>query len=381
MTKGKQNKKLIAFVSNSCWSLLNYRLDIMQHCLNDGFKVLAIAQKDKHYAKLIAAFPHTHFIFRDVEFCNTSLNPLHDLKTLRKLYSIYKEESPDIIFHYVTKPVIYGSWIAGKLNIPSIGMITGLGYVYETDSWLRKLVDFLFQQALSNINQLWFLNQENADLFVQKKVVAATQIQVIPGEGINTKLFTPVSRSVNPVFVFIVVSRLLWSKGIGIYVEAARQLNQRGLNARFQCLGISDPAHPDAISLDQMEQWQKEGIVEWLGASDEVASYLQKADCLVAPTYYEEGVPKSIMEAFSMELPVIGTHHIGCDVLIDDGVNGLLCKVKDPLDLSYKMEEMMHLTALERKQMGENGRKKMRTYFDTELIYSYYKEAIEALTS
>lgn len=387
MLKGSRNKVIVAFVSNSCWSLYNFRIDVIRQFMQDGMDVLLVAPRDEHTAKLLSSTSKVgtsmvgKLIYREIDCRNSAVDPIKDWKLYTSLLRIYKEEKPDMIFHYVTKPVIFGSLAAGRLHIPSVALITGLGYVYAKGGILSKVVSYLFRWSLTNAKKVWFLNQENALFFERKSIVPKQKIQVLPGEGIHTERFKPAGEVDTRIFTFIMISRLLWSKGVGIYAEAANHLLSKGIQARFLLLGKAERIHPDNVSFEQVQKWQNSGLLEYLGESDDVPDYLSKADCFVLPTYYEEGAPRSIMEAASMELPVIASRHVGCNLLVDDGSNGFLCNPKDPQDLALKMEKMIHLSAEDRRTMGKKGREKMKTSFDKDIVIQIYQDTVRGFLS
>ncbi|MFZ9661754.1 MAG: glycosyltransferase family 4 protein [Chitinophagaceae bacterium] len=373
MSQSQNAGKTIALVSNNCWSLFNFRIQVIRHFLNRGFRVIAIAGKDEFLQDLMELGCEYH----EVSFKNSSVAPLSDLKVYLQLKKIYAREKPDMIFHYVTKPSIYGSIIAGKLNIPSIAIITGLGYVYASNSWLTIPVSFLFRKALANASEVWFLNRENAGYFTGRKILLSGRSRILPGEGIDTQYFYPSkNKEGNKPFVFLMVSRLLWSKGVGIYMQAAAIVKSKGYHAVFQFQGRPESGHPESILAADLNNWEEKGLMQNLGFSKDVRKSLSVADCFVLPTYYEEGIPRSIMEACSMEIPVITTDQTGCNSIIEDRIHGLLCKPRDPHDLAEKMIAMMQLSISERNQMGKLGREKMITQFDISLILKNYDEAI-----
>lgn len=375
------HKKRIAFVSNNCWSLYNFRLDVMLGCIKNGYDVIAIAPRDEFTDTLLLAVSADSLTYREISLDNTSTDPYADLKTLVQLLKIYREESPDLIFHYVTKPIIYGSIAARMLRIPSVAIITGLGYVFTRTNFFSKIIKRSFKIALKKVEYVWFLNQENALFFEYHNIVPKHKIHIMQGEGVNTEKFFPIDRKGNSIFTFIMVSRLLWSKGIGIYMEAAELLRQKGIQAKFQLLGIVDSKHPDAIPQSQLQLWREKGLLEYLGSSDAVPQCLHQADCLVAPTFYEEGVPRSIMEAMAMEIPVIASRQVGCTDLVQDGINGYLCMPKDPFSLATCMERMILAAPVERKKMGKNGRDWVKARFDKDLIMAFYLTKIQKILS
>ena len=368
---------VIAFVSNNCWSLFNFRMHLLNHYVARGCRVIAIAAEDEYTTKLTSA----GMMFYNVEFRNSSVDPISDLRVLRQLKKIYALEKPNIIFHYVTKPSIYGSLAAGSLHIPSISVITGLGYVYSGDNWLSLPVTLLFRKALKKASEVWFLNRENAGFFTGKRIIPPGKSKILPGEGIDTSHFSPVPKTgKSSKFVFIMVSRLLWSKGVGTYMDAARMLRQTHMDVEFRLLGKPEKGHPESVSPEHLTNWEREGLLTNLGFSNDVREALSEADCFVLPTYYEEGIPRTLMEASSMELPVITSDHTGCNSVVEDGLNGLLCKPRNAADLAVKMMAMITMDAVRRSDMGKNGREKMMQQFDISQVVRIYDDAIRRYT-
>lgn len=338
--------------------------------------MITVAARDEYTDELVRA----GCVYHDVEFRNSAIDPISDLRILSLLKKIYKDENPDIIFHYVTKPSIYGSFAAGSRKIPSISVITGLGYVYSGTNWLSLPVTMLFRRALRHANEVWFLNRENAGFFTGKRIIPPGKSKILPGEGINTDMFRPVGITAQAgPFIFLMVSRLLWSKGVGSFMEAAAILRAKGIKAEFRLLGKPEHGHPESVSQEKLREWEAEGLLKNLGFANDVRAALSDADCFVLPTYYEEGIPRTLMEASSMEKPVITSDHTGCNSVVEDGVNGLLCKPKDSLDLAEKMVTMINLPATRRAEMGRKGREKMISQFDISHVIRIYDEAVVRL--
>jgi glycosyltransferase involved in cell wall biosynthesis len=181
-------------------------------------------------------------------------------------------------------------------------------------------------------------------------------------------------------FRFLLVARMLHDKGVGEYAEAARLLRQRWPCAKFYLMGFLDVKNPAAISRAEMDTWVAEGAVNYLGESDDVRSQIAAADCVVLPSY-REGIPRSLLEAAAMARPIITTDTVGCREVVDDGVNGYLCKVRDSEDLAKKMEQMLALSPEARAQMGQRGREKVEREFDERIVIGKYLEAIAEVLS
>ncbi|RYG53641.1 MAG: glycosyltransferase family 1 protein [Chitinophagaceae bacterium] len=361
--------KRIAFVSNSAWSVYNFRLDVIRSLLLAGHEVIVIAQNDDYAAEL----RHAGCRFVAIEFNNRTANPLADLRFYRKLRKLYALHQPDFIFHYVAKPNIYGSLAAAANRIPSVAVVTGLGYPFAKRNWLYTVMKLLYRYSLRKAKEVWFLNNEDAKVFVAEKIVDISKMKVMPGEGINTAHFAPDDAiQHHATFTFIMSTRLLKSKGIMIYADAARILRKKNYTARFQLMGFFEDQHPDSITQSDIDRWQSEGLIEYIGFAGDVRPWLQRAHCFVFPSFYNEGIPRCLMEASAMELPVITSGTRGCRDVVLHNQSGYLCKVKDPFDLADKMEQVMSLSSAARQQMGRVGREYVINKFDLRKITEEY---------
>jgi len=168
----------------------------------------------------------------------------------------------------------------------------------------------------------------------------------------------------------------LWDKGVGIYVDAARALAARGFKAEFLLLGFCGVDNPAAINRTDVDQWVEEGIIKYLGVSDSVEEVLGEVHCVVLPSWYLEGVPRSLLEAAASGRPIITTRHIGCKEVLQEGVNGFFCEVKSPASLVSAMERMCRLPDFERQAMGAESRRLAEERFDEEIIISKYLQAL-----
>ncbi|HEY0678109.1 MAG TPA: glycosyltransferase family 4 protein [Chitinophagaceae bacterium] len=370
--------KLIAFVSSNAWSVYNFRLDVIRHLLGLGYDILVIAPDDEYSSLLVDAGCR----FIGIDFDNKTENPLQDMGLYRQLKKIYKETKPDLIFHFVIKPNIYGSLAAAGLNIPSVSVVTGLGYPFAKRNWLYFLVKLLYKRAMRKVSEVWFLNNEDAKVFITEKIVNIQKVKVLPGEGVNADHFSPEIPATLPKngrFIFLMSCRLLWSKGIGVYADAARILQKKNIDARFELLGFFEKHHPDSISPEQLHLWEKEGLIHFNGFVKDVRPYLKNADCLVFPSFYNEGVPRGLMEAASMELPIITSFNRGCKEVVLNNSNGYVCAPNDPFDLADKMERMMNLSAEERSRMGKNGRALVIKKFNVSRVTEEYERTLRKL--
>ena len=367
--------KLVAFVSNSAWSVYNFRIDVIRHLIRIGHDILVIAPDDEYSPHLVQSGCR----FIAIDFNNKTENPVQDYFFYLRLKKLYSQYKPDFIFHYVAKPNIYGSLAASGLKIPSVAVITGLGYPFAKRNWLYWVVKQLYKRSLRNVNQVWFLNNEDAKIFVNEHIVNIEKMKVLPGEGLNTEFFSPSysgKRKSDQKFTFLMSTRLLKSKGVGLYADAARMLKKKNYDTRFLLIGFFEKNHPDSINQEELAKWEKEGVIQYKGFANDVRPFLRDADCLVFPSFYNEGVPRSLMEASSMEVPIITSMNRGCKEVVLNNSTGYLCNVNDPFDLADKMERMINLSQEERSRMGKNGRILVMKKFNIARVIEEYEETL-----
>jgi len=367
----------LCLVSNTAWAIHMYRLGLLRSLLENGVRVTIVAPYDKTVDAMVAlGAEHAH-----VPLAAKSVNPLRDMFTLLALWRVYRALKPDLIFHYTIKPNIYGSLAAKLAGIKSIAITTGLGYVFTRRSGAAQIAKLLYRFAFRFPREIWFLNADDRATFIERGLLAHPERSVLlPGEGIDPAHFplAPLPAG-KPHFDFILVARLLWFKGIGEYVAAAQRIKQRYPHARFRVLGPAGVANPDAIPLDELQRWVKEGTIEWLGATDDVRPFIGAADCVVLPSY-TEGVPRVLMEASAMGRPIVASSIPGNRDVVQDGVTGLLCKVRDVDQLTAAMTRMLRMSVEQRTQMGLAGRRRIQAEFDERTIVARYFSTVQAHT-
>lgn len=267
------------------------------------------------------------------------------------------------------------------LGLPVISNISGLGTVFLNDSLSSKVARFLYKVALKVPKKVFYQNTHDRELFVQSHLVKEEKTDLLPGSGIDTEKFKPLENSMrdsNTPLQFLFIARLVKDKGLVEYVNAARQISPYQ-KVEFCILGSYYPGNPTAITEEEMKVWEEEGSVKYLGTSDDVKSVIAGADCIVLPSY-REGLSRVLLEAASMAKPIITTNVPGCKEVVDDGVNGYLCDVKDADSLAEKMVKMINLSDVERCEMGRRGREKVMKEFDEKIVIEKYKEAITAIS-
>jgi glycosyltransferase involved in cell wall biosynthesis len=374
-------KPKIFIVLNTAWNLLNFRSGLIRALVAEGYEVVAVAPDDAYSARLSEL--GCQFVALPMD--NTGTHPLRDMRLFLRFWMLLRRERPDLLFAYTVKPNVYGSIAAGLLGIPVVNNIAGLGAVFIKDGWLVRLVRGLYRMALRRSAKVFFQNGDDKDLFVEASLIRPEQADLLPGSGIDLTRFSAGANGLHSSpdaeqrkFRFLLIARMLRDKGVAEYVAAAKLLRARWPNVDCCLLGFLDVQNPAAISTEEMNAWVAEGYVRYLGVSDDVRSEIATADCIVLPSY-REGTPRTLLEAAAMAKPIITTDAVGCREVVDDGVNGYLCKVRDAEDLAAKMERMLGLSMDERAAMGRAGRRKMEAQFDEKIVIAKYLQVVAEL--
>ncbi|ODU31815.1 glycosyltransferase family 4 protein [uncultured Thiobacillus sp.] len=377
----------IAVISNTSWYLYNFRLNLMRALMAAGHEVIAVGPPDAYVEKLVAA----GILHRAIPLAGASVNPLRELGTVWALHRILRDEGVEVVLSYTPKGNIYGAMAAAMNGLPTVPNVSGLGRVFIRRGPLTWLVKQLYRFTFGRAERVFFQNRNDLELFVRLGLVREGKTDRLPGSGVDLARFAPVeSANLSPdqpfqtgeggasrqeAFVFLLVARLLWDKGVGEYVEGARIVRQKYPAVEFRLLGFLDVQNPSAIPRAQVEAWVAEGVVHFMGSTDDVLPHLHEADCVVLPSY-REGCPRTLLEAAAMAKPIITTDAPGCRDTVDDGVTGFLCRLRDAGDLADKMLRMIEMDCNHFQAMGQRGREKMMHEFDERIVINRYLDVV-----
>jgi len=364
----------IAVVVNTSWNIYNFRMSLVRKLLAQGHEIHTIAPRDEHTPRLQAAGCIHHNIRMD----SRGANPIKDSALVAELFFTYRKVRPDVILHYTIKPNVYGTLAATMLRIPVINNVCGLGTAFLKDNLISAIAILLYKVSFRFAHKVFFQNPDDLNLFVRKKMVNPQSVDLVPGSGIDLEKFHPVPFTRNKSFTFLLISRLISDKGILDYIEAIRKLKKEGFEGRFQLLGPIDPEHKRGIQVDTIRKWIDSDMIEYLGTTPDVRTFIAGADCVVLPSY-REGTPRTLLEAASCAKPIIATDVPGCNHVVVHEYNGFLCRMKDPSDLASKMKEIAGFADQELAVFGQNGRLKMEAEYNESLVINRYLHALEAL--
>ncbi|WP_434527754.1 glycosyltransferase family 4 protein [Vibrio sp. K4] len=365
----------IVITSNTSWYLYNFRKNTILALIDSGYRVIALAPQDD-YSKKIAMLGAEHY---NINIDQGGSNPVKDILTLLSFFHIYMKIRPEVVLNFTPKNNIYSTLASNLLGSKSVNNIAGLGMVFINDNLTAKLVRFLYKFSQPKAHLIFFQNEDDRSLFVNHNLVPLDITDRLPGSGVDLTRFAVSPSQDDGIVRFLLIARMLYDKGIGHYIEAARELKAKyGCMVEFRLLGFLDVNNPSAVSKQDMQSWVDEGIVNYLGTSDSVEQEIAQVDCMVLPSFYREGVPKSLLEACAMGKPIVTTDNVGCRETVDEGINGYLCEPRSTASLVEKLDLMITKSHEQRLQMGLKSRAKVENEFDENIVIKKYLEAVKS---
>jgi glycosyltransferase involved in cell wall biosynthesis len=357
----------VAIVINTAWNIYNYRRGLIKTLLDKGCEVVAIAPSDAFTAKLQALGCQCVHVPMD----NRGMNPIKDAILFIRLWWAYKQLRPDFILHYTVKPNVYGTLAARLWGIKSVSNVSGLGTAFIRKGFLLAIVKMLYKVAFQFPQKVFFQNEDDRSLFLNLNLCPKSRTDVLPGSGIDLLQYQPVPYPIQKPFVFLLIARLLEDKGIKEYAAASRMLKQKGYTFDAQLIGFHDTDSKYNIQQSDLDAWQADGTVHFLGEKNPVVPYIAQAHCLVLPSY-REGTPRSLLEAMALARPIVTSRVTGCKEVLEEGFNGYFCEVRNAQSLALSMEKMLLHSEAELAQLGKNGRLLAERKFDEQQVIAKY---------
>lgn len=362
--------KKVMIICNYLVGLMSFRKELLEELLNEKFEVLILAPEDKLSYNLKEM--GCRFIPVDMESRGT--NPLKDLNLMKTYKKIIKSEKPDVVLTYTIKPNVYAGYVCGKMGIPFIPNVTGLGTSVEQPGLLQKITLYLYKKGIKKANCVFFQNQDNLDFMLKHNVIKG-KYQLIPGSGVNLNHHKLQSYPTDKTIRFLFISRILYEKGIEEYLEVAKYIKNKYYNTEFHILGKCDIEKYSKIIKDLVKQ----NIVIYHGQVDDIREYHKISNCTIHPSFYPEGMSNVLLESCAAGRPIITTNRPGCKEIVEDGYNGYMIECKDTEALKEKVEKFINLSQHEKKQMGLNGRKKVEDEFDRNIVIRAYMNLIRGI--
>ena len=365
----------IAFIANTSWSMVNFRKGILERLVKDGHDVWILAPEDNHSS----FFAENNIKFQKLALSQYGNNISKELLFIYRLYKLAKEHQFDLIFNYTLKLNIYSTFVGRLLTTPCIMVVTGLGYYSNMRNSLKKLLIFYLHKLSANLaTQLWVLNSHDSNYFSKQVKISPKKITCLNGEGINLDYFKRQATNYPANQTFLFAARLIKEKGIYQFIESIRLFNKKNTNHKiqFKIAGFLCPNYPNAVTQQELDQWVKEGLIENLGSKADIRPEIEKASCIVLPSFYGEGMSRIIMESLAMKVPVISTYNKGCEELIIHKKTGYLIEKENVEQLVEAFEYMAGLTEQQLKTMGEHCLRFVANSFNEKNIINIYLNAV-----
>lgn len=367
-------RPVILYVINEAYFLLSHRSEILR-AATARYATFVAAPEDHVWAPegfTIAEVEHLGARYVPIRMSRRGQNPFDEFGTLRSILRVFRQTKPDVVHLLTIKANLYGGLIARLIGIPAVVFsVTGLGQVFVARGMLaalrRAVVTRTLRFAFSHPRaRVIVQNAEDLRYLVEKQIVTPDKAVLIRGAGVDADAFRPTPEPEGAVTI-VLASRLLWEKGVGTFVEAAKILGGCSTRVRFVVVGDTKASNPRSVPKETLEQWVNAGLIEWWGRRTDMPAVLAQAHVFCLPTAYGEGIPKVLLEAGASARPIVASDIAGCREVVQPGVNGLLVPPNDPAQLAQALEFMIS-HGHERRQMGQAGRAIAEREFNVDTV-------------
>ncbi len=310
----------ILITANTAWNIWNFRRPVVDMLVGIGHRVTVLAPLDDFVSDLESLGCRVCALEMSVK----GLNPIADIKLQHRFKGIFHAEKPDVVLSYTIKNNIYGARAARAQGVPFLPNVTGLGTAFMSGKLLQTVAEQLYRRSFRKLPKVFFQNEDDRDFFLSRSLVRPDQALLLPGSGVDLTHFAPAEM---PTFedppVFLMIARLLRDKGVVEFVNAARVLRVIYPEVRFQLLGAIGREKRNAIDSMTLDNWVAEGVIEYLGTTNDVRPAIEAASCVVLPSY-REGAPRALIEPSAMARPEIAKNVPGCRAVVDNNVSGFI---------------------------------------------------------
>lgn len=360
---------------NAAWNLVNFRRSLLGSLVAGGYRVVAVAPPDGREGELAELGVE----FVPIRIDRRGMSPVADARLMLDYVRILRRLRPAAYLGFTIKPNVYGGMACRLLGIPRIANIAGLGTAFMRRDMLNQIVRQLYATGLKGAQRVFFQNSDDQARFLEEGLVSEERTALLPGSGVDLARFAPSARASSGRVVFLLVTRLLRAKGLAEYVEAAATVRRRhGDVVAFRLLGIPDHS-PGGVDAATLGRWRREGDVELLDAVADVRPVMAEADCVVLPSYYPEGTPRSLLEAAGMGKAIITTDTPGCRDVVEQGVNGFLCEPRSAPSLAAALEAYLSLDDNARARAGMASRRMAEERYDERIVLARYADELRSI--
>ncbi len=368
----------VLFLVTEDWYFCSHRLPIARALRQAGFDVAIACRVDRHGPMIEAE----GFRLFPLALSRRSLNPFHLIAAIGRIRRVLRDFRPDVIHNVALKPAVLGSLAARLERVPAcINAIAGLGFVFSSASIKARLLRpalTLVLRLLLRRSHVILQNDDDGRTLTARGIVAPERVTVIRGSGVDLARFQPAPEPDGPVRA-LMVSRMITEKGVRDLAAAARLLKSRGCDIEVVMAGQPDAENPSAIAVRELEDWAREGIIEYLGHVDDVAALWRHAHIGVLPSYYAEGVPLALIEAAAAGRPLVACAGPGLSDIAVADMSALVVPARDPEALAAALAKLAGDGAL-RARLGAGARRLAEDRFSAERVVAETLALYSAIT-
>lgn len=362
------SNKRILVLSNSIGGLYSFRREVIKAIVDSGYDVCISSPFESHSD----FFTGIGCELKATSIDRRGINPFHDISLFFKYFRLLRRLKPLAVLTYTIKPNVYGGIAARLLGVPQLANITGLGTSIQDGGWLKRLTVFMYRFGLKEARVLFYQNTAIRDFCIENKI--GKQGILLPGSGVNLDSF-PFQEypAADQPLKFFMIGRIMKDKGVEEFFHMASSIHDRYPDVEFHILGGCEEQYGDRI-----KELQSEGILIWHGSVPDTRQYLKETWCVIHPSYHE-GMSNVLQECCASGRPAIACDINGCKEIIQDGVNGFLCEVKDAESLLLAVERFINLPYAKKVAMGKEARRVVEESFDRNIITSAYLKELKKI--
>ncbi len=378
MNKSKENKLLIALLTNNDDDIYCFRKELIEALLEEGYEMLISCPNGPKFELM----KDISFKYDDPIIDRRGTNIIADLKLFFHYLKLFKKEKPSVVLTYTAKPNVYASMAARVLGIPYINNVTGIGSVVNMKGIKKSFILWLFKIAYRGAACVMFQNSTNMKLAIDSGMIKG-DYKLIPGSGVDLNRY-PLqdypeggNGKTGDKIVFNYIGRILHDKGVDDYIAAAKIIKKEYPNTEFNMIGFIEPT--ESHYEEELRLLSEQGIINYRGSQKDVKPWISRAHAIIHPSMYGEGMSNVLLENASSGRPLITTDNQGCMETVENGKTGFVYHGGDIMELVEKVEKFLKMDNLDRKKMGIFGREKMKNEFSRNIVIREYKEMIKRL--
>ncbi|MFW2590042.1 glycosyltransferase family 4 protein [Sagittula sp. SSi028] len=366
----------VVLTGNTTFKIANFREGLIKRLIHEGCTVYVLSPQDEY----VSDIEKLGCIHVPIKISRSGTSPIAELKVLIKIFRVVRSIKPNVVLSYTIKNNIYIGLACSAYNTPFIPNITGLGPAFNGKGPFQIMIKCIYRAALLRAKTVFVQNTSDQSIIIKSKIATREQVKLLPGSGVDLDRYKYTTlRTGKSETIFILIARLLWDKGVKEYVNAAKTLKKMYPTSQFRILGPLDEDSKGSVGQRQLDQWLADGDIDYLGAQKEVYPFIQEADCVVLPSFYNEGTPRALLEAAATGRPVITTDMPGCRDVVLNQKSGYLVEPRSEASLVAAMKSFMELSNYERKLMSRESRKHVEEKYDEKHVINSYMLEIGTL--